>query len=69
MEKLNDQTTIDFAQSTNHNYWNPEALKHLYKKNRMELLEDIGFQNTPKPTECSICKTEGHSKHTCKNKQ
>ena len=38
MEKLNDQTTIDFARSTNHNYRNLEALKQLlYKENRMEL--------------------------------
>ena len=70
MEKLNDQTTIDFARSINHNYRNLEALKQLlYKKNKMEHLEDNGFQHTPKPTKCSICKMEGHNKRTCKNKQ
>ena len=53
MEKLNDQTTTDFAQSTNHNYQNLEALEQLlYKKNRMEHLEDNGFQCTPKPLKC-----------------
>lgn len=34
--------------------------------NRMEHLEDNGFQHTSKSTKCSICKTEGHNKHTCK---
>ena len=37
MEKLNDQTTIDFAKSTNHNYHNLDALKQLMdKRNRIE---------------------------------
>ena len=27
IEKLNDQTTIDFTKNTNHNYHNLEALK------------------------------------------
>ena len=37
MEKLNDQTTIDFAKSTNHNYHNLDALKQLLnKRNRIE---------------------------------
>ena len=70
LEKLNDQTTIDFARSTNHNYRNLEALKQLLqKKNRMEHLEDNGIQRKPKPTKCSICKAEGHNKRTYKNKQ
>ena len=38
MEKLNDQTTIDFARSTNHNYRNLDALKQLiYKLFRITL--------------------------------
>ena len=45
MEKLNDQTTIDFARSTNHNFRNLDALKQLLvKKNRIEQLEDSGCE-------------------------
>ena len=44
MEKLNDQTTINFARSTNHNYRNLDALKQLMDKNRIEHLEDHEFQ-------------------------
>ena len=37
IEKLNDQTTIDFTKSTNHNYHNLEALKYIMeKRNRIE---------------------------------
>ena len=44
IEKLNDQTTIDFARSTNHNYHNLDALKQIMqKRNRIEYLHDSGF--------------------------
>ena len=37
MEKLNNETTINFARSTNHNFHNLGALKQLIqKKNRIE---------------------------------
>ena len=32
MEKLNDQTTIDYARSTNHDYRNIEALQQMIEK-------------------------------------
>ena len=63
LEKLNDQTTIDYARSTNHNHRNLDALKQLLqKKNRMEYLEDNGFQRKPNTIRCSICNSEGHNK-------
>ena len=67
MEKLNDQTSIDFARSTNHNYRSLEALKQLMeKKNRIEYLEDHGFERQAKQTVCSLCHESGHNKRTCK---
>ena len=49
MEKLNDETTVDFAKSTNHNYHNLQALKQLMtKRNRIEHLQDSNFQRIPK---------------------
>ena len=66
MEKLNDQTTIDFTRSTNHNYRSLEALKQLMtKRNRIEHLQDSNCQRTPKQKVCSICKSKGHNSRTC----
>ena len=66
MEKLNDETTIDFTKSTNHNYHNLEALKQLMtKRNRIEHLQDSNCQRTPKQKICSICKKKGHNSRTC----
>ena len=66
MEKLNDQTTIDFARSTNHNFRNLDALKQLMEKqNRVEYLEDHGFQRTPRNLTCSHCREAGHNILTC----
>ena len=66
MEKLNDQTFIDFARSTNHDYRSLEALRQLIeKKNRIEYLEDHGFERQPKQTFCSLCHNPGHNKRTC----
>jgi len=49
LEKLNDQTTIDFTKSANHNYRNLDALKQiLSKRNRIELLQDDGYQRAKK---------------------
>ena len=51
MEKLNDQTTIDFAKSTNHNYHNLDALKKLMdKRNRIECLQDSGHNSRKERT-------------------
>ena len=70
MEKLNDQTTIDFAKSTNHNYHNLEALKQIMeKRNRIECLQDSGFMRVPKQKTCSKCKDKGHNSRTCKKPQ
>lgn len=67
MEKLNDQTSIDYARSTNHNYRTLEALKQLIeKKNRIEYLEDEGFERAKKSRVCFLCKTPGHNRRTCK---
>ena len=69
MEKLNDQTTIDYAKSTNHNFKNLDALTQLLqKRNRVEYLEDNGCQRNPRDITCSICHTKGHNKVTCKQK-
>lgn len=65
MEKLNDQTTLDFAKSTNHNYHNLDALKQLIqKRNRI----DHGYQRSQKEITCSTCKGKGHNSRTCKKK-
>ena len=67
MEKLNDQTTIDFAKSTNHNYHNLDALKQfMNKRNRIEYLQDSGFQREPKQKTCSVCQDKRHNSCTCK---
>ena len=70
MEKLNDQTTIDFARSTNHNFRNLDALKQLLvKKNRIEQLEDSGCERNSRSMTCSLCNKEGHNKgHAKTNK-
>ena len=63
MEKLNDQTSIDFARSTNHDYRSLEALRQLMeKKNRIEYLEDHGFERQAKQTFCSLCHKRGHNR-------
>ena len=55
MEKLNDQTSIDFARSTKHDYRSLEALRQLMeKKNRVEYLEDHGFERQPRHFAVSV---------------
>ena len=69
IEKLNDQTTIDFARSTNHNYHNLDALKQIMqKRNRIEYLHDSRFIRVQKQKTCSECDSKGHNKRTCKKK-
>ena len=69
MEKLNDETTINFARSTNHNFHNLGALKQLIqKKNRIEYLQDTGNERKILTHKCSICKDTGHNKLRCPNR-
>ena len=65
IEKLNDQTTLEFAKSTNYNFHNLDALKQIRKCNRIEYLEDHGFQRLTKTITCSVCQEKGHNSHTC----
>lgn len=52
LEKLNDLTTKHYQRATNQVY---EALKQvLEKRNRIELLEDGGYQRTKRVQTCSI---------------
>ena len=63
LEKLNDLTTKHYQRATNHHY---DALKQvLEKRNRIELLEDGGYQRTKRVQTCSICKLTGHNKRSC----
>ena len=67
LEKLNDQTIIDFAKSTNHDYCSLAVLTQLLqKRNRVEYLESNGFQHTSNKVICSVCKGKGHNSRTCK---
>ena len=69
MEKLNDQTTIDYTHNTNHNYRNLEALKQLMeKRNRIEHLADNDFQWQTRTLCCSLCHQTGHNRLTCQVK-
>ena len=66
LEKLNDLTTKNFQRSTNHR--NLSSLRQiLEKRNRIELLEDNGYERKINRQVCSICKLPGHNKKTCKN--
>ena len=69
LEKLNDQATVDYAKSTNHNFRNLEALTQLLqKRNRIEYLEDTGCQRSPRTILCSKCQKKGHNLLTCKER-
>lgn len=66
LEKLNNQTTLDFARSTNHDYHSLAALTQLMqKRNRIEYLESNGLQRTCNKVTCSACKEKGHNRRTC----
>ena len=69
LEKLNNQTTIDFVKSMNHDYCSLAALTQLLqKRNRVEYVESNGFQCTSNKVICSVCKGKGHNSCTCKKK-
>ena len=64
LEKLNDITPKHFQKSTNHH--DIHALQQILEKgNRIELLEDQGFQSVKNEQKCGICKECGHDKRTC----
>ena len=65
LEKLNDVTTKQYQRATNHH--NLSALKQiLEKRNRIEILQDSGYEREKQLQVCSICKSSGHNKRTCK---
>ncbi len=65
LEKLNDLTTKHFQRASNHQ---EGALKQvLEKRNRIEFLEDSGYQRTKKTQVCSNCQQSGHNRRTCTN--
>lgn len=64
LEKLNDLTTKHFQRATNHQGY--QALKQvLEKRNRIELLEDGGYQRPKQVQTCTICRQPGHNKRSC----
>ena len=70
MEKLNDETSIDFARSTNHRHENLDALKQMMaKKNRIEYLQDNGFERDRRAVMCSVCHQQGHNRLSCTSKK
>ena len=66
LEKLNDFSTKQFQRASNHR--NIESLKQmLEKRNRVENLEDSGYQRIKRVLTCSKCKKTGHNKRSCKS--
>ena len=64
LEKLNDLSTKHFQRASNHK--DIESLKQmLEKQNRIEQLEDEGYQRTKRSLTCSKCKQHGHNKRSC----
>ena len=66
IEKLNDQYTHYFFNSTNHR--DTQALQQLLlKQNRLEYLTDNSCAHSKETQTCSVCKQPGHNKRTCSN--
>jgi len=64
LEKSNDFTTIFYQHASNHR--EQEALRQvLEKRNRIDELEENGYQRVGREQKCSICKEKGHNKKTC----
>ena len=64
----NDLTTIHFQRSSNHR--DTEGLRQIPEKwNRLEYLEDCGYQRVKREQKCTNCKLSGHNKRTCPNNQ
>ena len=64
VEKLNDQYTHYFFNSTNHR--DSQALQQLMlKQNRLEYLTDNSCARSKETQTCSKCKQPGHNKRTC----
>ncbi len=63
LEKLNDITTKHYQRSTNHR---DDALKQaLEKRNRIEDLEDSGYQRKKRLVRCGVCGQPGHNRRSC----
>ena len=68
LEKLNNLTTIHFQRSSNHR--DTKALRQILEKwNRLEYLEDCGYQRVKREQKYTNCKLNGHNKQTCPNNQ
>ena len=66
IEKLNDQYTHYFFNSTNHH--DTQALQQLLlKQNHLEYLTDNSYARAKEIQTCSMCKQPGHNKRTCSN--
>lgn len=66
LEKLNGFSTKQFQQASSHQ--NIQSLKQmLEKRNRIENLEDNGYQRNKKLLTCGKCKKTGHNKRSCKD--
>lgn len=64
LEKLNDVYTQYYFRSTNHR--EQEALEQLLlKKNRLEAMEDEGYDRKKNRQKCSICSSYEHNKRRC----
>ena len=67
LEKLNDLATKQFQRATNHR--GLSSLKQiLEKRNRIELLQDSGYEREVQLQVCSCCKLSGRNIRTCKAK-
>lgn len=65
LEKLNDITAKQFQRSTNH--CDIQSLKQILEKwSRIKILEDKDFKQQTIKQVCSICKSPGHNRKTCK---
>ena len=64
LEKLNDVYTQYYFRSTNHHEL--ESLEQLLlKKNRLEAMEDEGYDRKKNRQKCSICSSYDHNKRKC----
>ena len=60
LEKLNDVYTQYYFRSTNHR--EVESLEQLLLKNRLEAMEDEGYDRKKNRQKCSICSSYDHNK-------
>ena len=65
LEKLNDITTKQYQRGTNHHKKEEPLRQIMEKRNRLEALEDLGYQRKKQLQKCSICGKEGHNRRSC----